>query len=123
MITGVVNAGREAIARLEGRGPRGERREIDTILDTGLNGFLTLPHTVITALALPHLGRGRAILVDGSEALFDLYETAVVWERERRVVEVEATRGVALLGMAMLDGHDLRIRVIEGGRVTIEAAR
>jgi hypothetical protein len=46
-----------------------------------------------------------------------------VWERERRVVEVEATRGVALLGMAMLDGHDLRIRVIEGGRVTIEAAR
>ena len=43
MIEGVVNAAYEAVIRLSLRGPSGQAREIDAVIDTGFNGFLTLP--------------------------------------------------------------------------------
>jgi clan AA aspartic protease len=122
VIIGAVSANREAVVPLEVRGPQDPGREIETIVDTGFNGFLTLPHAVILALGLPHLGRGRATLANGIEALFDIYESTVMWEGEPRTVEVDATAGMALLGMAMLEGHDLWIHAAEGGGVTIHAA-
>lgn len=73
MITGVVNAGYEAIIRLSMRGPMGREQEIDAIIDTGFNGFLTLPPPGVTELGLIRLSRGRALLANGSEELFDIY--------------------------------------------------
>ncbi len=123
MISGAVNARREPVVRLELRSPQGERQEIEVIIDTGFNGFLTLPHAVIVRLALPYLGRGRAILADGREVLLEIYEGVVVWDGQPRAVEADATPGAALLGMGMLEGNDLWIRAIEGGTVRIEALR
>lgn len=42
MITGAVNADYEAVIRLRVYGPIGHEQEVDAILDTGFNGFLTL---------------------------------------------------------------------------------
>ncbi len=122
MIIGTVDTNREPVVRLDLSGPQGEQRDIETIIDTGFNGFLALPHAVITALGLRRLGRGRALLANGSEAIFDIYETTVTWDGKSRAVEVDATENVALLGMSMLYGHELWVHAVEGGRVTIQVS-
>jgi predicted aspartyl protease len=43
MITGVVNANREATMRLVVTGPDGQQVDTEAIIDTGFTGFLTLP--------------------------------------------------------------------------------
>lgn len=72
MITGIVNANREPTIQLRVCGPDRQEQEIEAIIDPGFNGFLTLPPTLVAALDLPRLGRGRAILANGSEAVFDI---------------------------------------------------
>ncbi len=121
MITGTVNTNREATLLLRVRGPLGQEQEIEALIDTGFNGFLTLPPGLVAALSLPRLGRGRAVLANGSEELFDIYEATVIWDGQPRAVELDAANTVALVGMSLLYGYDLRIHVVEGGRVTIEA--
>lgn len=72
MIEGVVNSAYEAVISLSLHGSAGRTREIEAAIDTGYNGFLTLPHTLVAELGLAHRGRGRATLADGSEALSDV---------------------------------------------------
>lgn len=43
------------------------------MIDTGVDGSLTLPPTVIAALQLAWRGRGRTLLADGSESVFDIH--------------------------------------------------
>ena len=58
MIQGVVNAAYEPIVRLALEGPSGQSREIDAVVDTGFNGFLTLPPLLIAELELPFQSEG-----------------------------------------------------------------
>ncbi len=78
MITGIVNARREATIRLLVRGANGTSEETEALVDTGFNGFLTLPASAIARLGLTRIGRGRALLADGSESVFDLYEAELM---------------------------------------------
>ncbi len=121
MIAGVVNADYEAIIHLNIHGPTGREHEIDAIIDTGFNGFLTLPPSVVTALGLIRLSRGRALLANGSEELFDIYGVTVLWEGQSRYVEADAVDTTPLVGMSLLEGYDLTIQVAQGGRVVIQA--
>ena len=122
MIAGTVNADYEAIVRLEVQGPTGQKREVDAIVDTGYNGFLTLPPHLITALGLIRQGRGRATLANGSEDIFDIYDVRVLWDSRSKEIETDAADTTPLVGMALLNGYDLHIQVAIGGRITIEAA-
>lgn len=121
MISGTVNASREAIIRFSVRGPDGQEQEIEAVIDTGFNGFLTLSPSIVAALGLPLLGRGRAILANGSEELFNVHEVTVIWDGQTRVVEIDAADTDALVGMSMLYGYKLQVQAIDGGTVTIEA--
>jgi len=122
MITGSVNTDYEAIIRLRVQGPLGHEHEVDAIIDTGFNGFLTLPPLLISELGLTRLSRGRALLANGSEELFDIHGVTVVWDGEQRLVEVDAVNAAPLVGMALLDGFDLHIRVADGGHVVIQSS-
>ena len=53
MISGWVNAFREAVVRLPVQGARGREQAIEAVLDTGFNGYLTLPPELIAELGLP----------------------------------------------------------------------
>lgn len=92
------------------------------MVDTGFNGFLTLPSALVTELALPFVTRGWATLADGSLVSFDTYEVSVMWEGQPREVPVDAADTTPLVGMQLLDDHDLSIQVRKGGRVLIQPA-
>jgi clan AA aspartic protease len=121
MMTGVVNAHLEALVRLTVGGPGGQEQEIEAVIDTGFDGSLSLPPTLIDTLGLPWRRRGRAVLADGSESVFDIYEATLIWDGAPRRITVDAADTDPLLGMALLYNYELTVHVIEGGRVRIQA--
>ena len=74
---------------------------------------------VIDIEGLPWRRRGRAMLADGSESVFDIYEATVFWDGRPRRVVVDETDCAPLAGMALLDGCELTIQIVDGGAVTI----
>ena len=121
MIEGVVNAALEAVVSLTVQGPSGQSRDIEAVIDTGFNDFLTLPSALAAELGLAYRNRGQMILADGSEATFDIYRAALLWDGESRPVYVYAADATPLVGMRLLYSHDLSIDVVDGGRVVIRA--
>lgn len=120
MIKGHVNVYREALVPLPLYGTQGEEHAIEAVIDTGYNGFLTLPPDLIELLGLPFLRNGRAILGDGSTIEFDIHEAVVIWDGRLRRIPVDAADVNPLLGMGLLYGHELNIEVIEGGNTLIQ---
>ena len=121
MISGVVNAYAEATIRLPVQSPDGREQEIEAVLDTGFNGSLTLPPAIIASLGLPWRTRSSVMLANGAEDQCDIYAATVIWDGAQRNILVEAADTDPLIGMALLYGYDVRMQVIEGGRVILEA--
>ncbi len=121
MIIGTVSADREGVVRLRVQGTSGQELEIDGVIDTGFNGFLTLPPAVIAALGCPRIGYGRTLMSNGKEEAFDIYEATVIWDGNPRQVEADEADTDALIGMSLIYGYELRMQGKDGGRVTIEA--
>ena len=120
MIEGVVNAAYEAVISLSLRGPSGQEQEIDAVIDTGFNGFLTLPPTLVAELGLPFLSHGGATLADGSKIAFDVWEVTVLWGGAAVPVEADEADTTPLVGMSLLDNHNLYVEVKDGGRVVLQ---
>jgi clan AA aspartic protease len=120
MITGVVNAHLEATIRLTLRGPHGQTRRVNTVVDTGFDGWLSLPPALIAHLGLSWERRGRAILADGSECLFDIYAGAVVWDRRKRSIPIDESDTTPLVGTALLADYELKAAFRPRGKVTIK---
>ena len=116
-----MNARLEAVVTLRLLGPGGQAREVDLLVDTGFNGYLILPPTLVADLDLPVVGDGEAVLADGSESAFDVYGVTTFWDGQQRYVETAAVGSDPIVGMAMLYNHDVSIQVRDGGRVVIEA--
>jgi clan AA aspartic protease len=120
MIGGAVNADKEAVISLTVHGPSRKRFRIQAVIDTGFDGFLSLPTELIERLALPWKRRGRAQLADGSDSIFDIHEATVVWDRRSRTIPVDAAETMPLVGMALMDGYALNIQIRRRGRVTLK---
>ena len=121
MIEGFVNANLEAVVTIPLLGPAGQTREIVGVVDTGFNGYLTLPPTLVAELGLSVEGDGEAILADGSEVTFNVYGVTVVWDGQPKYVETAAVGIDALVGMMLLDRQSLFVEVAAGGRVFVQA--
>lgn len=119
MITGIVNDRGEALIRLV-VGDRGNQRlVVDSVLDTGYTGFLTLPPAVITALELTWLGSEEGTLGDGSLHNFDVYSAQIIWDGTFRTIKVNESDTQSLLGVGLLYGYEVCIETIAGGSVKI----
>ena len=119
MIEGQVTANREAIVQVTVQGPTGDKVEIDAVVDTGFDGWLTLPAELVKRLSLTWRRRGSALLADGNEILFDVYDGAVIWDGRTRRIPVDVAETAPLLGMGMLQAHWLVMDVERRGAVKI----
>jgi clan AA aspartic protease len=121
MIIGVVNDDHQAVIHLAVRGPAGQETEIDAIIDTGFDGWLSLPSSVIISLDLAWRERGRALLADGSESIFDIYEAIVLWDGQALRIPVHQADTTPLVGMSLFRGYELIIQNQPGGKVSIRS--
>ena len=121
MIEGVVNAAHEAVVTVHLENPEGQTRDIEAVVDTGYSGFLTLPTTLVADLGLPFAYMGQAILANDAQVDFDVYYVTVLWDGQARDIEADATGSTPLVGMLLLDRHNLSIDVVDSGRVVIQA--
>ena len=121
MIAGVVNAAYEAVVILAVQSPSGQTSETEAVVDTGFNGYLTLPPRLVADLDLPLVSTGSGILADGSVVRFDIHYCTVPWDRQQRLIRVNVADTTPLVGMRLLDGHSLHMDVEDGGRAVIEA--
>jgi clan AA aspartic protease len=120
MITGNVTAQREARLRLELLAANQPERQVEVVLDTGFNGYLTHPGSIIRELQLRSVGARPVTLGDGSRAVLNLYRAHVRWHDEERRVLILQTDGDPLLGMALLYGNRVILNVVDDGDVAID---
>ncbi len=116
-----MNANREAIVPLSLRGPEGQAREANAVIDTGYSGALTLPPSLVAELELPHVFSSRATLADDTEVGFSVHRVIALWDGQPRHIEAHALGSTPLVGMLLLDRHNLNIDVEDGGRVVIQS--
>jgi len=104
MMTGVVTPNRQAVIELTLRSTSGQVNTVEAIIDTGFNGFLTLPLPHIARSGFPYEGTVGAVLGDGREVALDIFAGTVVWDGQDRDVVVLGADGDVLVGMALLAG-------------------
>ena len=119
MIIGKITDNQEAIIELEIVG-LSRREKVEVVIDTGFDGYLTLPIDLINHLRLRRAGRRHAILGDGNIVALELYRTKVLWHGEEREVPVLRTDGGPLVGMALLKGNRVILDVVTDGDVKID---
>ncbi len=115
MITGIVNSYSEATVQSPTYDVQGQVQTILTVVDTGFDGAMTLPASMIQSLGLPFVRSSRTLLADGRESLFDIHEALVIWGGLPRRVLVDTAETDPLLGMALLEDYELRVQVRSGG--------
>ena len=119
MITGKVNGDYQSIIPITVCDKQGKVYKQDAMIDTGFDGWLCLPPDFIAQLQLTWKRRGRALLADGRESIFDIYEATVVWDGEFLTVPIDEAECEPLVGMSLMEGYELQIQVIDGGVVKL----
>jgi clan AA aspartic protease len=121
MMTGEINADREAELRLTVYDAARRETEIKAVIDTGFTDYLTLPLNLIASLSLPFRESAEFVLADGHAVAFETYAASVLWDGVEKPVLVLAAEGGPLVGMSLLYGCRVIMDVVDGGSVTIEA--
>ena len=117
MIEGIVNEYHEAVLRIRVRGTGSIVHELEAVLDTGFDGYLSLSTDLVEALGLPFLEYERVMLSNGAIEECALHEGTIFWDGEERPIRIQASEGGALIGMALMQGYDLNIHIEPGGAV------
>ena len=100
--------------------PENSDIEIECVVDTGFEGFLTLPSTVITKLGLPYIARINANLADNSNVATNVYLATILWKRVEKDVAVLGMGRRPLIGTALLEDYHLSIDFCDGGTVIVD---
>lgn len=120
MIIGTVDAGLNAIVNIALLGRNGRRQTVEAVIDTGFDGYLTLPYRVVALLEFLWVRSQSVILRDGNPQLCDVYDGEIAWNNQLRSIEIEAANTQPLIGMALMRGYNLHIEIVEGGSVALE---
>ena len=119
MISGNVNANREAIIQIAVLNDNKQSKAIKAVIDTGYTGDLMLPRAIVDELGLTLRGIQDAVLGDGSIRIFEMYAGSVIWDGQVRRVEINASETECLIGMGLLEDYKLEIEGRSGGMVKI----
>jgi clan AA aspartic protease len=93
---------------------------LDFVIDTGFNGYLTLPPQAVNAMNLPPRASTPATLADGSQVLFSIHLATIIWDNLEKIVPILASGNKPLLGTAMMKGYHLEIDFEDNGLVSLE---
>lgn len=121
MITGTVNSNREARLSLVIRDAIGHEHLRDTVVDTGFDGWLSLPSDYISDLDLRWHRFGIAVLADGSERTFNIYRGIVLWDGQQRTIPIYEMDAEPLVGMSLMYGYELIMPILDGATFTLRA--
>ncbi len=121
MIRGTVTSDREIVLQLETLASDQSSVSIRAVVDTGFNGFLTLPVAVLNSLGASSAGTRRAELGDGNLVELDAYLVNVKWRDEGRQVLALEAETIPLVGMSLLWGSRVSFDAEDGGQLTIDA--
>lgn len=94
--------------------------EIECVVDTGFEGFLTLPSAAITELDLPYAARIDANLADSSSVSTNVYFATILWNGVERDIAVLGMGHRPLIGTALLADYHLSIDFYDGGTVILD---
>ena len=102
--------------------------EIECVVDTGFEGFLTLPPAAIPVgivsriakLELPYLARIDANLADNSSIATNVYLATIFWNGMEREIAILAMGTRPLIGTALLEDYHLSIDFCNGGTVLVD---
>ena len=93
---------------------------IEFIVDTGFDGELALPSSLVRQLEADYQGDKPIMLADSFARSQPSFEVALDWEEESRPTEILVLEGAALLGSVLLAGSLLQAEMTDGGEVSIE---
>ncbi|MBC8141966.1 MAG: clan AA aspartic protease [Armatimonadetes bacterium] len=120
-MTGEVQYDRTATVPITIRGQdRADDITVAAIIDTGFDGFLSLPAAMVALLRLDYLGQMQTTVFGGFAATFDLHPAIVLFADEERGIVLTAAENPPLIGMSLLYGSKLTVDVVDGGAVSIE---
>ena len=119
MIQGIV-VGLQARIGLILRLPENLDIEIECVVDTGFEGFLTLPSPEIAKLGLHYLGQINAKLADNSDVATNVYLATILWNGVEKDVAVLGMGHRPLIGTALLEDYHLSIDFCDGGTVLVD---
>ena len=102
------------------RSSEGLEIEVECVVDTGFEGFLTLPPTVVADLGLTYIAPIRANLADNSHILTNVHQVTIIWNSLEREIPVLAMGRRPLIGTALLEDYHLSIDFCEGGTVLVD---
>jgi clan AA aspartic protease len=94
--------------------------KIECVVDTGFEGFLTLPTAVVEDLDLPYLAPIDANLADNSRIVTNVHQGVILWNGVQRVVPILAMGRRPLIGTALLEDYHLSVDFCEGGTVLVD---
>jgi clan AA aspartic protease len=120
MTQGTVNEYLEAQILITVLGMMGNRTSVEAVIDTGFDGFLTLPLETIAQLALVAHNVMPVMLSDGTTIQAMYFEAEVDWEGQRKPILVQEAPNIPLAGMALLKGMRLIVDIEPGGLVQLE---
>lgn len=93
---------------------------IEFVVDTGFNGYLTLPVSAVGALNLPLFSTTITILADGTHAEIPTHVATIDWHDRELLVPVLAMGTKPLLGIGLLDRCRLVVEFTEDGSIELE---
>jgi clan AA aspartic protease len=110
-MNGRVDSGRRALVTIKlKRTATAPVREIEAWIDTGFNGDLVLPHSIIEELGLSQSATVDSQLGDGETAVLDTYSCLVDWfDRETQIQAISSKIRIPLLGVGLLINHRLTV--------------
>ena len=120
MIRGRVDALRQAWVQLEIQRSDGGYELIDTVVDTGFDGHLTLPSDVIDGLNMEPDRPTDVDLATGLRERVNTWRGYVLWHDRLRSIRVLEANGIPLIGMELMEDSQLTMQPRINGNVLIE---
>jgi clan AA aspartic protease len=95
-------------------------QELEFVVDTGFEGEMALSDSVVRHLDASGFGTRLMFMADRTLRECSICYIELDWDDDLRTTEVLILEGNPLIGMYLLDGHQIHIDATEGGEVTIE---